>query len=75
MPSSRRECQKLSKNLHCEMDCCADSKRKIHASPFYVVGSWVKEVQSKKENSKGTQTRRFEQVEKSKPHTIGPKHF
>ena len=28
-----------------------------------------------KRNSKGTQTRRFEQVEKSKPHTIGPKHF
>ena len=25
--------------------------------------------------SKGTQTRRFEQVEKGKPHTRGPKYF
>ena len=57
------------------MDCCAGSKRKIHASPFYVVGSWVKEVYKAKKVSKGTQTRRFEQVEKGKPHTMGQKPF
>ena len=35
----------------------------------------MKEVYKAKKVSKGTQTRRFEQVEKGKPHTRGPKHF